>query len=117
MENKRVFASVPEDEGVPDGATVDAEGFLWCAHMFGGRVSRFAPDGSVDRTIALPVPQVTSCAFGGPDLDTLYITTASLRMDRAALARTAARRRPVRGGPRRARPARAGLRRLTRRRG
>ena len=87
MANKRVFASIPEDEGVPDGATVDADGFLWCAHMFGGKVSRFTPDGGVERTIALPVPQVTSCAFGGPDLDTLYITTASLRMDRAALSR------------------------------
>ena len=86
FENRRVFAAIPEDEGVPDGATVDEEGFVWCAHMFGGRVSRFAPDGSVERTIALPVPQVTSCAFGGPDLATLYITTASLRMDRAALA-------------------------------
>ncbi len=86
FENKRVFAAIPEDRGVPDGATVDAEGFVWCAHMFGGKVSRFAPDGGVERTIELPVPQVTSCAFGGPDLDTLYITTASLRMDRAALA-------------------------------
>ena len=85
FENKRVFASIPEDDGVPDGATVDEEGFVWCAHMFGGRVSRFAPDGTVDRTIALPVPQVTSCAFGGPELATLYVTTASLRMDRAAL--------------------------------
>ena len=85
FENKRVFAEIPEDEGVPDGATVDEDGFVWCAHMFGAKVSRLAPDGSVERTIALPVPQVTSCAFGGPDLATLYITTASLRMDRAAL--------------------------------
>ena len=86
MENKRVFAAIAEETGVPDGATVDADGFLWCAHMFGSRVSRYAPDGSLDRAIALPVPQVTSCAFGGADLETLYITTASLRMDRAALA-------------------------------
>ncbi len=86
MENRRVFATIGEDAGVPDGATVDAEGFVWCAHMFGGRVSRFAPDGRLDRVIELPVPQVTSCAFGGENLDTLYITTASLRMDRAALA-------------------------------
>ena len=86
FENRRVFAAIPEEDGVPDGATVDEEGFVWCAHMFGGRVSRFAPDGTVDRTIALPVPQVTSCAFGGPELATLYVTTASLRMDRAALA-------------------------------
>ena len=46
--------------------------------MFGGRVTRYDPDGKVDRVIALPVPQVTSCAFGGKDLDTLYITTASI---------------------------------------
>ena len=86
MENRRVFAAIAEDAGVPDGATVDADGFVWCAHMFGSRVSRYAPDGSLDRAIELPVPQVTSCAFGGQDLDTLYITTASLGMDRAALA-------------------------------
>ena len=86
LENKRIFAAIAEDAGVPDGATVDADGFVWCAHMFGSRVSRYAPDGSLDRAIALPVPQVTSCAFGGADLETLYITTASLRMDRAALA-------------------------------
>lgn len=85
MANRRVFATIPEDEGVPDGATVDADGFVWCAHMFGARVCRYAPDGGRDREIALPVPQVTSCAFGGADLDTLYITTASLGMDRAAL--------------------------------
>ena len=54
--------------------------------MFGGRVSRFDPEGALERTIELPVPQVTSCAFGGAALDTLYITTASLGMDRAALA-------------------------------
>ena len=84
--NKRVFAEIAEDDGVPDGATVDADGFLWCAHMFGGKVCRYAPDGSLARTIEMPVPQVTSCAFGGPDLATLYVTTASLRMDRAALA-------------------------------
>ena len=86
MENRRVFARIAEDQGVPDGATVDSQGFLWCARMFGGRVSRFDPDGRLERDIELPVPQVTSCAFGGAELDTLYITTASLRMDRRALA-------------------------------
>ena len=102
---------------MPDGATVDAEGCVWCAHMFGGRVSRFAPDGTVDRTIALPVPQVTSCAFGGPELATLYVTTASLRMDRAALSAQPLAGAPVRRRSRRARPARAGVRRLSPRRG
>lgn len=86
MENKRVFASLGEDEGVADGATVDGEGHLWSARMFGGRVVRYDPDGRIDRAVALPVPQVTSCAFGGAGLETLYVTTASVGMDRAALA-------------------------------
>ena len=86
MANKRVLVEVGEGVGVCDGATVDAEGFLWCAHMFGARVTRYDPDGRIDRVITMPVPQVTSCAFGGADLDTLYITTASIGMDRAGLA-------------------------------
>ncbi len=86
IDNKRVFVELGEGIGVADGATVDAEGFVWCAKMFGGRVTRYAPDGSIDREVALPVPQVTCCAFGGPDLETLYISTASLGMNRAALA-------------------------------
>lgn len=85
MSNRRVFATIEDGAGSPDGATVDAEGFVWNAHMFGGRVTRYAPDGRVDRVIALPVPQVTCCAFGGPDMQTLYITTASSRMSREEL--------------------------------
>jgi sugar lactone lactonase YvrE len=68
---------IPAEEGLPDGMTVDAEGYLWSARWDGGRVVRHAPDGSVDREIMLPVPRVTSVAFGGDDLSTLYITTAS----------------------------------------
>ena len=86
IDNKRVFVELGEGAGVADGATVDSDGFLWCAQMFGGRVRRYDPDGGIDREVALPVPQVTCCAFGGPDLDTLYISTASLGMDRAARA-------------------------------
>jgi sugar lactone lactonase YvrE len=82
----RPFARIAEDEGLPYGLTVDADGFVWCAHYGGGRVTRFAPDGRSDRTIALPVPFVTSCCFGGASLETLYITTARSGMDAAALA-------------------------------
>jgi len=66
--------------GVPDGATVDAEGFIWNARYKGGCLARFAPDGRLDRLIELPVSQPTSCAFGGPDLRTLFVTTATQKL-------------------------------------
>lgn len=73
---RREFLRFAEAEGYPDGMTVDAEGCLWVAHWEGGRVSRFAPDGARLGGIALPVPRVTSCAFGGAGLQTLFVTTA-----------------------------------------
>ncbi len=73
--NRRDFASV-EAPMVSDGATVDAEGFLWSANFHGWRVTRFTPDGRVDRVLELPASNITSCAFGGPDLTTLFITCA-----------------------------------------
>jgi sugar lactone lactonase YvrE len=76
IENRREFIKVPPTEGVPDGLTVDREGFLWSAHWDGWRVTRYDPDGQVDRVIYLPVQRPTSCGFGGPDLDQLYITSA-----------------------------------------
>lgn len=76
MGEGRVFADLRGGKGRPDGSTVDAEGCLWNAEYGGGRVVRYRPDGQVDRAIALPVSQITSCAFGGRGLDTLYITTA-----------------------------------------
>ncbi|MBK3778248.1 SMP-30/gluconolactonase/LRE family protein, partial [Azospirillum brasilense] len=63
--------------GDPGGMGGDAEGHLWVAHWSGGRVSRFRPDGTLDRVVRLPVSNVTSCAFGGPGLDRLFITTAA----------------------------------------
>jgi sugar lactone lactonase YvrE len=63
-----------------DGSTVDAEGFLWNAEYNGGRITRYAPDGRVDRVIDFPFQNPTACAFGGPRLDTLYVTTASQRL-------------------------------------
>lgn len=65
-----------DQPGGPDGAVVDSEGYLWNARWGGYCVVRHAPDGSIDRTIKLPVSNVTCPAFGGPDLKTLYITTA-----------------------------------------
>ncbi len=73
--NKRAFASFKDKGGAPDGATVDAEGFVWSAAVYAGELRRFAPDGSLDRTIAMPVLKVTSVNFGGPDLDALFVTS------------------------------------------
>ncbi len=72
---RRVFASLPAPM-VADGGTVDAEGYLWSANYGGWRVTRFAPDGSVDRVVPVPASNITSCAFGGPDLGTLFIVSA-----------------------------------------
>ena len=77
LRDKKVFVQLPEGDGVPDGATVDAEGFLWSATFDGGCVTRYAPDGRKDRVIKMPVQRPTSCAFGGPHLQDLYITTAA----------------------------------------
>lgn len=63
--------------GAPDGLTVDADGAVWVALFDGGAVHRYAPDGCLDRTLPLPVTRPTACAFGGPALRDLYITTAT----------------------------------------
>jgi sugar lactone lactonase YvrE len=81
-----VFADVNDGRGFPDGAVVDGEGFLWNAKWGGGCVVRHAPDGTVDRVIEVPVSQVTCPAFGGPDLKTLFITTAAKNLSQEQLA-------------------------------
>lgn len=63
--------------GTPDGSAMDADGYVWNARWDGHCLIRFAPDGSVDRVIELPVSHPTSCVFGGPDLSTLYVTSAA----------------------------------------
>ena len=76
--NRRVFASIPDAprEGFPDGLAIDEEGCIWSARWGGWKVVRYTPDGSIEREIAMPVEFPTSCAFGGPNLDELYITSA-----------------------------------------
>ncbi len=70
------FAHTRGAPASPDGSAVDAQGYLWNAQWGGWRVVRYAPDGRIDQTIQLPVQQPTSCAFGGANLTTLYVTTA-----------------------------------------
>ena len=74
--NRRTFTKAGITPGIAtDGSTVDAEGFLWNAQVFQGKLCRYAPDGSLDRVIEMPVKKVTSVNFGGPDLDILYVTS------------------------------------------
>ncbi len=75
--NRRVFARLNREDGLPDGLTVDAAGFVWCALWYGGQVVRFDPAGQIERRVKLPAQQVSSVAFGGPDLTELYVTTAA----------------------------------------
>ncbi|MFZ2109862.1 MAG: SMP-30/gluconolactonase/LRE family protein, partial [Roseiarcus sp.] len=77
ISDRRIFARVPETDGLPDGAAVDARGGYWCALHGGGRLRRYTADGEVDRDIQLPVSQPTMCSFGGEALDDLYVTSAS----------------------------------------
>ena len=77
ISRRRPFVTLAAGDGVPDGLCVDADGFIWVALWGGSAVRRYRPDGTLDREVRLPVTQVTSCAFGGPDLDELFITTAA----------------------------------------
>lgn len=87
LSNQRLFAEFSESQGMPDGMTVDAQGGVWICLWDGWQVSRFLPDGKLDTVIKLPVPQVTSCAFAGDALDTLYITTARVDLSAETLAK------------------------------
>ena len=82
----RTFVRFGDDDGFPDGLTVDAEGGVWSALWDGHRLDRFTPEGALDRSLPLPVPRPTSMAFGGPGLDVLYVTSARIGLDQGALA-------------------------------
>ncbi len=83
--SRREFATMTDGE--PDGAAIDCEGHLWVAVWDGWRLERYAPDGSVTRVIEVPVQRPTSCIFGGQDLSTLYITTATVDLTERELER------------------------------
>ena len=94
ISNERVIINVPEEIGMPDGMAIDSEGMLWVAHYGGSCVSRWNPNtAQLLEKIDLPVTQVTACAFGGPNLDILFITSAAQELDAAELAR-----QPLAGG-------------------
>jgi len=77
--NRQVVVSIPEKEGYPDGMTIDNENMLWIAHWDGWQVARWNPfTGEKLLSIPLPTARITSCAFGGDDLQDLYITSASI---------------------------------------
>jgi D-xylonolactonase len=78
LSNKRLFLQFSEEEGSPDGMTTDADGGLWIAHWGASKVTRHDPEGKVLHTVNLPCSQVTSCAFGGANLTTLFITSAAV---------------------------------------
>lgn len=87
ISNRRVVIEIPEESGSPDGMAIDAEGKLWIAHWGGHGVYRWDPEnGELLQKIEVPAPNVTSCAFGGKDLETLYITTAKEGLSEEQLA-------------------------------
>lgn len=73
--NRRTFASLANSSGFADGGTVDAEGYVWNAQVIGGDLVRYAPDGTEDMRIGMPVKNITSVMFGGRDLDEIYVTS------------------------------------------
>jgi sugar lactone lactonase YvrE len=102
--NRRTFLQFGPGDGHPDGMTVDAQGSLWIAFWGGWCLRRFSPEGERLETVRLPVSQPTSCTFGGPALDQLYVTSASIGLDESAL-----RMQPNAGGLFMVRPGVQGL--------
>ena len=83
LANRREFARIPNEQGYPDGPTMDAEGCLWVGLYKGSAVRRYAPDGQLLETVRFPVDAITKIAFGGPDLKTVYATTANKHLSPA----------------------------------
>jgi sugar lactone lactonase YvrE len=87
LSQRRTLVRIQQPGAVPDGLTVDQEGGIWVALWGGGAVQRYGPDGALLAMLRLPVDQPTSCAFGGPELATLFVTSARAGLDEAALDR------------------------------
>jgi len=83
LSGQSTFVEIPQDNGLPDGLTVDTDGYVWVALYGGHSVVRFAPDGTEDRRIEFPTQDVTSLTFGGPSSSDLYVTSAAHRSDDA----------------------------------
>jgi sugar lactone lactonase YvrE len=75
VSRRRTLITIPEEEGYPDGLIVDADGYLWSGHWQGFRMTRYDPDGKKVSHVEVPVPTATCMAFGGKDLDALFVTT------------------------------------------
>jgi sugar lactone lactonase YvrE len=84
--SRTTFLQFEADWGSPDGMTVDAEDCLWVAHWGGARISRFTPDGKLERSISLPASQISSCTFAGPNLDRMFVTSAAIEREHEPLA-------------------------------
>jgi sugar lactone lactonase YvrE len=78
VENREPFITFRENDGVPDGMTVDRDDGLWVAHWGGSRVSRYLPSGELDRAIELPAKQISNVIFGGDDFSRMFVTSAAV---------------------------------------
>jgi sugar lactone lactonase YvrE len=83
---RETFITFEPEWGRPDGMTTDAEGHLWIAHWSGSRISRFTPDGKLERSIPLPASQITNVCFAGPALDRMFVTCAAENREQEAAA-------------------------------
>jgi sugar lactone lactonase YvrE len=86
VSNGRIFADTAGRKGRPDGSAIDEAGCLWNAEYAGGSIVRYAPDGRIDQVVDMPVSQPSCCCFGGPDLGTLFVTSATQRLSPEDLA-------------------------------
>jgi D-xylonolactonase len=77
VKNRRAFVKVPGSSGLPDGLTVDAQGFVWSAEWYGSCICRYDPDGKLERRIPVPAKQTSSLAFGGPEMNDIFVTSAA----------------------------------------
>jgi sugar lactone lactonase YvrE len=98
VSSRRTFVQLTMEDGLPDGLTVDAEGFVWSAQWFGGCICRYDPDGVLERKISLPAKQTSSLTFGGPDLTDIFVTSAACP-DALSLAPRVYRSSGPTGGP------------------